>query len=143
MQAPRVKEATQIQGMFLLFGFAIAAFFPFLALYLEQHHGLDASQIGVVIAFSAAARMIANPLWGHYADTRLGRLTVLQVCLIGAAAAGLALNVEWALRGGRRRRDRALGLPGRAGVERRRARRSRTSATSGCRSTGGSAAGRA
>jgi PPP family 3-phenylpropionic acid transporter len=99
VQTPRVKEATQIQGMFLLFGFAIAAFFPFLALYLEQHHGLDASQIGVVIAFSAAARMIANPLWGHYADTRLGRLTVLQVCLIGAAAAGLALNVEWAFAG--------------------------------------------
>ncbi len=99
MHAPRVKESAQIQGLFLFFGFAIASFFPFLALYLEQHHGLNASQIGVVIAFSAAARMIANPLWGHYADTRWGRLTVLQICLVGAAAAGLALNVEWAFIG--------------------------------------------
>ena len=99
MQSPRVKEATQVQGLFLFFGFAIAAFFPFLALYLEQHHGLDAAQIGVVIAFSAAARMIANPVWGHYADTRLGRLTVLQICLVGSAAAGLALNVQWAFAG--------------------------------------------
>jgi MFS family permease len=99
MLRPQVKEATQVQGLFLSFGFAIAAFFPFLALYLEKHHGLDAAQIGVVIACSAAARMIANPLWGHYADTRLGRLTVLQVCLIGAAAAGLALNVQWAFMG--------------------------------------------
>ena len=61
MLRPQVKEATQVQGLFLSFGFAIAAFFPFLALYLEKHHGLDAAQIGVVIACSAAARMIAQP----------------------------------------------------------------------------------
>jgi PPP family 3-phenylpropionic acid transporter len=82
--------------MFLLFGFAIAAFFPFLALYLEKYHGLDASQIGVLIAITAVARMIANPLWGHYADTKLGRLLVLQICLLGSGAAALVLNVQWA-----------------------------------------------
>jgi len=82
--------------MFLLFGFAIAAFFPFLALYLEKFHGLDASQIGVLIAITAVARMIANPLWGHYADTKLGRLLVLQICLLGSGAAALVLNVQWA-----------------------------------------------
>ncbi|HLB39709.1 MAG TPA: MFS transporter [Actinomycetota bacterium] len=99
MHAPRVKEATQIQGLFLLFGPAIAAFFPFLALYLQEHHGLSASRIGIVIAFSAAARMVANPVWGHYADTRWGRLTVLQICLLGAAIAGLVLNIQWAFVG--------------------------------------------
>jgi MFS transporter, PPP family, 3-phenylpropionic acid transporter len=92
VQRPRVDDAAQIQGTFLLFGFAIAAFFPFLALYLERYHGLDAAQIGVVIAIAAVARMIANPLWGHYADTKFGRLLVLQVCLLGSGAAALALN---------------------------------------------------
>jgi len=99
MQRLRVRDAAQIQGLFLTNGLAIAAFFPFLALYLERHHGLDAAQIGIVIAFSAGARMVANPLWGHAADTRLGRLTVLQICLVGSAIAALALNVHWAFAG--------------------------------------------
>ena len=96
MRRPRISDAAQIQGTFVLNGFAIAAFFPFLALYLERYHGLDASQIGVLIAITAVARMIANPLWGHYADTRLGRLLVLQICLLGSGAAALVLNVQWA-----------------------------------------------
>ena len=99
MRSPGVDDATQIQGLFLLFGPAIAAFFPFLSLYLAEHHGLSASQIGIVVAVSAAARMVANPLWGHYADTRLGRLTVLQICLLGGAVAGLVLNIPWAFAG--------------------------------------------
>jgi len=96
MQRPRIDDAAQVQGLFLLFGFAIAAFFPFLALYLDEYHGLDAAQIGVLIAIAAVARLIANPLWGHYADTRLGRLLVLQMCLLGSGAAALVLNVHWA-----------------------------------------------
>jgi MFS family permease len=96
VQRPRIDDAAQVQGTFLLFGFAIAAFFPFLALYLEEFHGLDASQIGVLIAIAAVARMVANPLWGHYADTKLGRLLVLQICLLGSGAAALAMNIQWA-----------------------------------------------
>jgi MFS transporter, PPP family, 3-phenylpropionic acid transporter len=99
MRRPRVSDAAQIQGLFLCFGLAIAAFFPFLALYLERYHGLDASRIGVVIACCAAARMVANPFWGHTADTRWGRLAVLQVCLVGSAVAALVLNIHWAFAG--------------------------------------------
>src|SRR4051812_3628817 len=99
MHRPRVSDAAQIQGLFLCIGLAIAAFFPFLALYLERYHGLDAARIGVVIACCAAARMVANPFWGHTADTRWGRLTVLQMCLAGSAVAALALNVHWAFAG--------------------------------------------
>ncbi len=97
VRSPRVDSAAQVQGLFLFFGLAIAAFFPFLTLYLEEYHGLTAAQIGIVIAFSAAARLVANPVWGHQADTRLGRVRVLRICLVGAAVAALALNAVTAL----------------------------------------------
>jgi len=93
MQRPQVRDATAVQGLFLTFGLAIAAFFPFLALYLERHHGLSGTQIGLVIAASAVARMIANPLWGHFSDTKLGRLVALRICLVGAAVFALVLNM--------------------------------------------------
>src|SRR3954452_24390242 len=99
MRRLRLSDAAQMQGLFLCCGLAIAAFFPFLALSLERYHGLDAARIGVVIACCAAARMVANPFWGHSADTRWGRLTVLQVCLAGSAVAALVLNIHWAFAG--------------------------------------------
>ncbi len=82
-----------IRGLFLLFGFCIAAFFPFLSLYLDGRHGLSESQIGLVIAAMAVSRLIANPLWGHFSDTRLGRLTALQIGTAGTALAAVGMNL--------------------------------------------------
>src|SRR5947209_11007529 len=97
MHRPRVRDASAVQGVYLTIGLAIAAFFPFLALYLRDAHGLDESQIGVVLALMAAARMVANPLWGHLSDTRIGRLTALQAGLAGSAAAAFMLNAAAAV----------------------------------------------
>ena len=97
MHRPRVRDASAVQGVYLTIGLAIAAFFPFLALYLRDAHGLDESQIGLVLAFTAAARMVANPLWGHLSDTRIGRLTALQIGLAGSAAAAFSMNAAAAL----------------------------------------------
>jgi PPP family 3-phenylpropionic acid transporter len=97
MHRPRVRDASAVQGVYLTIGLAIAAFFPFLALYLRDAHGLDETQIGVVLASMAAARMVANPLWGHLSDTRIGRLTALQIGLAGSAVAAFILNAAAAL----------------------------------------------
>jgi len=97
MHRPRVRDASAVQGVYLTIGLSIAAFFPFLALYLRDAHGLDESQIGVVLACMAAARMLANPLWGHLSDTRIGRLTALQIGLAGSAAAAFMLNAAAAV----------------------------------------------
>jgi MFS transporter, PPP family, 3-phenylpropionic acid transporter len=97
MHRPRVRDASAVQGVFLTIGLAIAAFFPFLALYLRDAHGLDESQIGLVLACMAAARMVANPLWGHLSDTRIGRLTALQIGLAGSAGAAFLVNAAAAL----------------------------------------------
>ncbi|MEA2581489.1 MAG: transporter, family, 3-phenylpropionic acid transporter [Actinomycetota bacterium] len=90
-RTPSTAPGTAVQGLFVVVGFVIAAFFPFLAIYLKGRD-LDETQIGFVIASMAVARLIFLPLWGHFADTRLGRLTVLQVGTLGAALAGLAMN---------------------------------------------------
>ena len=65
----RLKHDTAVRGLFMTSGLVISAFFPFLALYLNDK-GLSGSEIGVVIASMAVARILLNPIWGHMADTR-------------------------------------------------------------------------
>ena len=73
-----MRPAIAVYGLFIVFGLVIAAFFPFLAIYLAGR-GLSPDQIGLVIAAMAAARLLFLPVWGHVADTTIGRLTTLQV----------------------------------------------------------------
>ena len=89
---PAVRPEVAVHGLFVVFGFVVAAFFPFFSIYL-QGRGLSADEIGVVIAATALARIIGNPIWGHYADTRIGRLTAFQIGTIGAGAAAAAMNL--------------------------------------------------
>jgi PPP family 3-phenylpropionic acid transporter len=87
---PAVRPAVAVQVLFILFGVVIASFFPFLSLFLDGK-GLTAGQIGVVIAGMAVARILLNPLFGHLADTTIGRRTTLQIGALGGAVAALAL----------------------------------------------------
>ncbi len=87
-----VSPSAAVHGLFIAFGVAIAAFFPFLALYLDDR-GLPAGRIGFVLAAMAVARTIFLPVWGHVADTRTGRLTAMQIGLVGAIVAAVATNL--------------------------------------------------
>ena len=87
----RPSPSVAVQGLFLTSGFVIAAFFPFLALYLQDSKGFSESEIGLVVATMAVARVILNPLWGQLADTTLGRRTTLQIGVAGACAMSLFL----------------------------------------------------
>src|SRR6266568_7044890 len=88
----RVRDGTAVLGLFVAFGLVVAAFFPFFALYL-RNRGLPVDEIGLVLATMALARVLANPLWGHYADTTLGRLTALRLGAAGAAVWAITLNL--------------------------------------------------
>ena len=85
-----VTPRTSVQVLFVLFGVAVASFFPFLALFLDDR-GLSPGEIGLVIAAMALARIAANPVWGHIADTTLGRRSVLRIGALGSAVTALAL----------------------------------------------------
>lgn len=87
-----VEPQSAVVGLFLTFGAMIAAFFPFFALFLSDK-GLEPGEIGAVLAAMAAARIITNPLWGHLADTRYGRLFILRAGLLAGGSAALALFV--------------------------------------------------
>ncbi len=87
-----LRPVTAVYGLFVVFGVVIAAFFPFLAIYLAGR-GLNPDQIGLVIAAMATARLLFLPIWGHVADTVLGRLTTMQIGALGAAAAAFAMNL--------------------------------------------------
>ncbi|HVF07542.1 MAG TPA: MFS transporter [Actinomycetota bacterium] len=86
-----LRPDAAVRGLFLAFGFVIAAFFPFLALYLDGK-GLGGSEIGLVIAIMAVARILLNPLWGHLADATLGRRTCLQIGSFVSGCFGLVLG---------------------------------------------------
>jgi len=86
----KIRPAVAVQVLFILFGIAIAAFFPFLALFLSDR-GLTPERIGVVIAAMALARMCTGPVWGHLADATLGRRTTLQIGALGASAVAIGL----------------------------------------------------
>ncbi len=86
----RVRPDVSIPVLFLLFGFVVASFFPFIALFLDDR-GLSAADIGFVLAAMAVARIAVNPFWGHLADTTLGRRRTLQIGSLGAAIAAVVL----------------------------------------------------
>jgi PPP family 3-phenylpropionic acid transporter len=88
----RVRESAAVHGLFVVFGLAIAAFFPFVSLYL-QGRGLSADQIGLVIAVMAVARIISNPVWGHLGDRTIGRVLALRVGMFGLAIAAYCTNL--------------------------------------------------
>lgn len=86
----RIRPAVSIRVLFVLFGVVIASFFPFIALFLDDR-GLSPTDIGFVLASMALARIAANPMWGHLADTSLGRRRALQIGSVGAAVAAVGL----------------------------------------------------
>ena len=88
----KVREPVAILGLFVVFGFAIAAFFPFVSLYLRGR-GLSPDEIGLVIAAMAVARLISNPLWGHLGDRSIGRVAALRIGTVGVAIAAASMNL--------------------------------------------------
>lgn len=86
----RVRPASAVQVEFLIFGVIIAGFFPFIGLFLDAR-GLTKGEIGVVFSLQAAARMLVAPVWGHLADTRLGRQRTLILSVAGWGFGALLL----------------------------------------------------
>lgn len=76
----------RIRLLFVLNGFAVAAFGPFASVILADR-GLAPAAIGLVYALTSIAYVLAVPAWGHLGDVVLGRARALRIAMLGAAAA--------------------------------------------------------
>jgi MFS transporter, PPP family, 3-phenylpropionic acid transporter len=90
--AAAVSPAAAVVGLFLTFGLIVASFFPFLSVYFSGR-GFDADEIGLLLSAMALMRIIAMPIWGHVADTRIGRKRALQLGLIGMVGFAIVASV--------------------------------------------------
>jgi MFS transporter, PPP family, 3-phenylpropionic acid transporter len=90
--AANISPAAAVLGMFLAFGLIVASFFPFLSIYFADR-GFEPSQIGFLLGAMAAVRIVAMPIWGHVADTRIGRKRALQLGLVGMVMFAIVASV--------------------------------------------------
>jgi PPP family 3-phenylpropionic acid transporter len=90
--AAGISPAAAVLGLFLIFGLIIASFFPFLSVYLKDR-GFEPDQIGFLLGAMAAIRIVAMPVWGHVADTRIGRKRALQLGLAGMVVFAVVASV--------------------------------------------------
>lgn len=74
----------RLESLFVLLGISIAALSPFLALLLRER-GLQADEIGVVLAIVSAAGLLTAGLVGHLADERFGLHGMLRMVIVLAA----------------------------------------------------------
>ncbi|MBI2762777.1 MAG: MFS transporter [Chloroflexi bacterium] len=79
-----------IRVLFVLAGAILGVFYPFLSAILAER-GFSAAEIGLTIALSSLAFMLAVPVWGHLADVVIGRVAALRLGVIGSTGAVLGL----------------------------------------------------
>ena len=75
----RLGSATGVAGV------ALGVFNPFIAVTLTSK-GFDVAAIGVITALAAAGFIVAVPVWGQLADTRLGRPQALAIAGVTGGA---------------------------------------------------------
>ena len=61
--------------------------FPYMSLYLREHAGLAAAQVGLVLAVQPLIGLLAQPGWGQLADRTGSRSLVLTVLAFGSSVA--------------------------------------------------------
>jgi MFS family permease len=102
VREPSTRIAWNARVLFTLGGFSTAIFLPFFVLLLRDR-GLAPDSIGFVVAASAAASLVAGPVWSHFADTRLGTARTLVASSLTTTGAALALMAAgsnvWAILG--------------------------------------------
>lgn len=90
--APPASAIAAVGGFYFLFFMAVGLTLPFVPEYLRTL-GLDAGDVGLLLAVNPIFAIVGPPLWGAAAD-RLGRPGLVLFVLAAGAAAGYGLLAQ-------------------------------------------------
>jgi PPP family 3-phenylpropionic acid transporter len=80
----------RLRRLFALAWLVFSTFLPFFVLWLSSR-GFSPSRIGVVLAVSSLAAVLAAPFWSHAADRRIGTVRTLQIAFVSAGVLAMGL----------------------------------------------------
>jgi PPP family 3-phenylpropionic acid transporter len=92
----RARRMRELRGPYLATGAATGVLLPFVAPILASR-GFSPQSIGLLLAITSAALVVAAPIWGQLGDVVLGRRRTLQWSVLIAALASLLLGGRLAL----------------------------------------------
>ncbi len=84
----------RLQLVFLSFGAALGAFYPFVAVILADR-GFTPAEIGLTTAAASVAFSLAVPAWSHLADVVVGRTGALRLAAAGCGLALVGFGLPW------------------------------------------------
>jgi len=95
-----MSSASSLSAFWFLFLGGLGVIFPYQSLYFRENVALMGTELGLVLAVRPMVGMLAQPLWGQFAD-RTGSRTRTLVVLAAGTALGYALLPQakgfWAL----------------------------------------------
>jgi PPP family 3-phenylpropionic acid transporter len=86
----------ELRSPYLLLGLTTGVLLPFSTPILADR-GFSAAGIGLLLAVTSAAILLAMPPWGHLGDVVLGRRPTLRLAAVLSALAALGLSAPMAL----------------------------------------------
>ncbi len=90
---PRLSIRRRFALFYLIFYMATGVFFPYMAVYLEQHN-IPGTQIGLLLSMNSLIGIFAQPLWGMISDVYQIRKGVLSVAALGLTVVSLGFSVS-------------------------------------------------
>ncbi len=81
----------RLRRLYALVWTVFSTFLPFFVLWLRER-GASPSRIGVILAVTALASVVAAPFWSHAADRRAGTVRTLQLAFVSAGVLAIALS---------------------------------------------------
>jgi len=89
---PLMSSATSLAVFWLLYLGGLGVIFPFQSLYFSENVALLGTQLGLVLAVRPLVGLLAQPLWGQFADRTGSRARTLAMLAAGTALGYLLLS---------------------------------------------------
>lgn len=90
---PKLSTRRRFSLFYLIFYMATGVFFPYMAVYLEQHQ-LSGTQIGLLLGLNSLVGIFAQPFWSFISDVYQIRKGILSLASLGLAVISLGFGIS-------------------------------------------------